>query len=112
MRRRPPSATRTDTLCPYTTLFRSEIDAALKRFGERRHLFADKQGELHSGRDERSREARVVGLAARPEFLHRAENRDFAGRGFAAELADGRRHRGGVGVITLDRKSTRLNSSH
>src|SRR3546814_1522323 len=31
-----------------------EINAPLKRFGERRHLFADKQGELHPGRDERS----------------------------------------------------------
>src|SRR3546814_477462 len=26
MRRRPPRSTRTDTLCPYTTLFRSGID--------------------------------------------------------------------------------------
>lgn len=30
-----------------------EIDPPLKRFGERRHLFADKQG-VHPGRDERS----------------------------------------------------------
>src|SRR3546814_7943550 len=36
-----------------------EIDAPLKRFGERRHLFAHKQGELHSGCDERSGEAGV-----------------------------------------------------
>src|SRR3546814_15898540 len=28
MRRRPPRATRTDTLCPYTTLFRSPRQAA------------------------------------------------------------------------------------
>src|SRR3546814_13651547 len=27
MRRRPPRSTRTDTLCPYTTLFRSAGDA-------------------------------------------------------------------------------------
>src|SRR3546814_4721177 len=27
MRRRPPRSTRTDTLCPYTTLFRSGVDA-------------------------------------------------------------------------------------
>src|SRR3546814_17300596 len=29
MIRRPPRSTRTDTLCPYTTLFRSEQDLAL-----------------------------------------------------------------------------------
>src|SRR3546814_15238554 len=30
MIRRPPRSTRTDTLFPYTTLFRSELDALLK----------------------------------------------------------------------------------
>src|SRR3546814_16055466 len=30
MLRRPPRATRTDTLCPYTTLFRSEAAAAVR----------------------------------------------------------------------------------
>src|SRR3546814_19328911 len=34
MVRRPPRSTRTDTLFPYTTLFRSEDDAV---FGQRRH---------------------------------------------------------------------------
>src|SRR3546814_5373440 len=28
MIRRPPKSTRTDTLCPYTTLFRSKVDDA------------------------------------------------------------------------------------
>src|SRR3546814_11539761 len=99
MLRRPPRSTRTDTLCPYTTLFRSdiagadhvleprgggrmrghmlEINAPLKRFGERRHLFADKQGELHPGRDERSGKVGVPGFTARAEFLHAAENREI-----------------------------------
>src|SRR3546814_17215342 len=31
--RRPPRSTRTDTLFPYTTLFRSLVDWTLKRFG-------------------------------------------------------------------------------
>src|SRR3546814_10010384 len=31
MRRRPPRSTRTDTLFPYTTLFRSEADQARQR---------------------------------------------------------------------------------
>src|SRR3546814_20239716 len=35
MIRRPPRATRTDTLCPYTTLFRSDVsfDAFAPKFG-------------------------------------------------------------------------------
>src|SRR3546814_18276772 len=33
MRRRPPRSTRTDTLCPYTTLFRSALVAPLVRAG-------------------------------------------------------------------------------
>src|SRR3546814_1258589 len=35
MRRRPPRSTRTDTLCPYTTLFRSALsaDALADRLG-------------------------------------------------------------------------------
>src|SRR3546814_5016175 len=31
MIRRPPRSTRTDTLCPYTTLFRSEREGRLRR---------------------------------------------------------------------------------
>src|SRR3546814_15421817 len=30
MIRRPPRSTRTDTLCPYTTLFRSKVDKGLR----------------------------------------------------------------------------------
>src|SRR3546814_6892472 len=41
MRRRPPRSTRTDTLFPYTTLFRSGIDA---RFDA--HALADRCEEL------------------------------------------------------------------
>src|SRR3546814_15255965 len=46
MIRRPPRSTRTDTLFPYTTLFRSmavrpDKDIGLKLVGEHRHLDAD-----------------------------------------------------------------------
>src|SRR3546814_2565470 len=34
MRRRPPRSTRTDTLFPYTTLFRSELRTARTRSGD------------------------------------------------------------------------------
>src|SRR3546814_2164611 len=52
MIRRPPRSTRTDTLFPYTTLFRSEMVA------------------------QKGREQRRVGLAARRHPHHRAD--DFA----------------------------------
>src|SRR3546814_5095163 len=36
MIRRPPRSTLTDTLCPYTTLFRSEVRTAGAQFGDQR----------------------------------------------------------------------------
>src|SRR3546814_17226883 len=36
MIRRPPRSTLTDTLCPYTTLFRSEVRTAVAQFGDQR----------------------------------------------------------------------------
>src|SRR3546814_8450769 len=44
MLRRPPRSTRTDTLFPYTTLFRSHLDADGKR-----RLFADLHAALAPG---------------------------------------------------------------
>src|SRR3546814_8474910 len=41
MIRRPPRSTRTDTLFPYTTLFRSEPAAGLAQ----RHAIGERQGE-------------------------------------------------------------------
>src|SRR3546814_2032624 len=41
MRRRPPRSTRTDTLFPYTTLFRSNYH------GDHRHLQEDRQQRVH-----------------------------------------------------------------
>src|SRR3546814_5013052 len=43
MIRRPPRSTRTDTLFPYTTLFRSQADAD---GGDRRHGYAGRRGRL------------------------------------------------------------------
>src|SRR3546814_10011309 len=40
MIRRPPRATRTDTLVPYTTLFRSAGGVVGKLLGDRHHLHA------------------------------------------------------------------------
>src|SRR3546814_21145865 len=71
--RRPPRSTRTDTLCPYTTLFRS-TESQLWRVRQVR----SRQGSL----------ARSHAGAFHPQEDHRL-----------------RRH-------VIDRKSTRLNSSH
>src|SRR3546814_2035904 len=63
MIRRPPRSTRTDTLFPYTTLFRSEVDAVGLAVRERRHerhqherLEAEVHGRRADRRERRSEE--------------------------------------------------------
>src|SRR3546814_21152832 len=46
MIRRPPRATRTDTLCPYTTLFRSRHHQQLRRRHHALEHLPDGRGEL------------------------------------------------------------------
>src|SRR3546814_17803237 len=46
MIRRPPRSTRIDTLCPYTTLFRSIAATP----SERAYTFNDRRGGFHDGR--------------------------------------------------------------
>src|SRR3546814_13816255 len=88
--RRPPRATRTDTLFPYTTLFRS--------FGG-------------------GRQQDAVGVAARGPF-RRPPDRHADSRAFSDPAVRGfrlyRLYRGGRPSRRrrTDRKSTRLNSSH
>src|SRR3546814_21083959 len=97
MMRRTPRSTRTDTLCPYTTLFRSVL----------RH-------EVAEGPADRSYGLAVARLAGVPAgVVKRAE-------AVLAKLEAGREKTGGLaaGLDDLplfaepDRKSTRLNSSH
>src|SRR3546814_14580711 len=103
MLRRPPRSTRTDTLFPYTTLFRShDLDAVAlgpdftADGGGRRIL-----GKLRR-RPLRLRLVRVVRL------------RGLQGRVVqrGAVLRADRQRLAGQGVGEGDRKSTRLNSSH
>src|SRR3546814_15850748 len=76
MKRRPPRSTRTDTLFPYTTLFRSlyppdrDIDAADMRLGK-----------LDIGDDARLAIERDIGIDdRRPQFqLRRAGQRNIVG---------------------------------
>src|SRR3546814_19979156 len=99
MIRRPPRSTRTDTLFPYTTLFRSCVrpagaaDGAIGRAG-RRHALADDRAD---------------GDAAGPAAGRgRGRIRDRAGgRGRAGRTADGgaRDRSGGRGGADRDRKS-------
>src|SRR3546814_14566649 len=99
MIRRPPISTRTDTLFPYTALFRSPDEAVLRQPRLRRgppRLHGEAQAELRRSLSDAVR-TRRQGAAARPGDL-------VGGR-----HCGGRRRRGAGGG---DRKSTRLNSSH
>src|SRR3546814_7703441 len=80
MIRRPPRSTRTDTLCPYTTLFRSRKRASLD------NLAGKGDGSLKAARDR---------LAAIDEQI---ADLDAAAQGVRETEA------------RADRKSTRLNS--
>src|SRR3546814_14320766 len=111
MIRRPPRSTRTDTLFPYTTLFRSgeeQTKRSLRRDGARRGARGRSAGP--------SSLARGVGFAITEESgcpLARLDRALAAARRFERFFPELRRHQ----VLELelllgDRKSTRLNSSH
>src|SRR3546814_15832274 len=93
MIRRPTRSTRTDTRVPYTTLFRSVAEAGLGVQGEQhaRGAAIRTHHELHAGGEEHVLvlEAVVHAVGDRAVVVQRRE--DF---------------------LDLDRKSTRLNSSH
>src|SRR3546814_12336337 len=91
MIRRPPRSTRTDTLFPYTTLFRSAIDEG--RFDAR---------ALQHGGD----------LRAAAVDDHRMQAQHLQQHGIGGELAGDVALAHGVAAVFEDRKSTRLNSSH
>src|SRR3546814_8170593 len=138
MIRRPPRSTRTDTLFPYTPLFRSLGIAAKRDSGEHARPQPavpvgqlDPHGERAAvglrGRQDRDHPAgealagearqRGAGILADPDiararFGHRGIEPDGAEPAYLGErLAHGERH-AGTGVESLeDRKSTRLNSS-
>src|SRR3546814_17763851 len=99
MIRRPPRSTRTDTLFPYTTLFRSEEGAAAA---------IGLQGAADQQRLARLQRDLVIGE-------QRRERRVRRGRGEAGghlRLVGALPHQRAVGARAEDRKSTRLNSSH
>src|SRR3546814_15755003 len=94
--RRPPSSTRTDTLFPYTTLFRSiplERAHGLQQGKRMQLVVVVQQGHVLSERDPESRVRCFCDMAI----------------AVTRHVTDPR-IRGGV--LGQDRKSTRLNSSH
>src|SRR3546814_12169701 len=104
MIRRPPRSTRTDTLFPYTTLFRSWLSRTAQACSERiqiafrtgsRCAICTKSGAFRiKGQDHDDFSDRPASPPCRPK--HRGAR------------ADGHHHK----LWPEDRKSTRLNSSH
>src|SRR3546814_17369476 len=104
MIRRPPRSTRTDTLFPYTTLFRSYHQVQRDRV---RGFDEVGDAPVRSGGYRSNR-----GIAVQPEEGHgsRAHARALV-LALVEELARCRGHHG-MDDGRVDRKSTRLNSSH
>src|SRR3546814_14545998 len=108
MIRRPPGSTLTDTLFPYTTLFRSTvnlIDEEQGALARRRHLLGIGEGlsEIGDAREDRRQrcEAHTHGFGEQPR------DRRLAGARRPPEY-----DRRQLPCGDQDRKSTRLNSSH
>src|SRR3546814_21030049 len=93
---RPPKSTRTDTLFPYTALFRSQSLARLELVGEREHLVLEPAAPVAQSRVDveqaRGRGAEPVMLAAGIEFrkLLADERFEDAETGARAELGGAR----------------------
>src|SRR3546814_20735410 len=104
MTTRPPSSTRTDTLLPYTTLFRAAAELRL----DAADRIADAEVEA-VGRLGNRAHAIVVGQIER--IVQRIGAGDRQALRIVGEGREGRAEVVGETDIR-DRKSTRLNSSH
>src|SRR3546814_13188007 len=118
MIRRPPRSTRTDTLFPYTTLFRSGsqgdlFDHALAT--GTLDVLAFAEGILHQIKQPRD-DVLHEGLRAKAD--READDTGAGQEGTDVDPQGGERRQGGDGddgnkeKRAEDRKSTRLNSSH
>src|SRR3546814_11370087 len=100
MIRRPPRSTRTDTLFPYTTLFRSTQLQGCHPFGQPcAKRLADRRVDVETI-------GRRTGLT---HVAHLGDHRASDGVLYVRILEDDERC---VAAKLQDRKSTRLNSSH
>src|SRR3546814_14906075 len=98
----PPISTRTDTLFPYTTLFRAAMGAESANLPPR--SYGDEMCRAITA-------AMVIDAASEAERAALPARLAEARRLWDFALAGGRM---GIGAVTsaVDRKSTRLNSSH
>src|SRR3546814_2422173 len=105
MIRRPPRSTRTDTLFPYTTLFRAELSGAPR-------LEPWRPGDVHAAGDDR--EVRLRSCLAEPGTLRHGKG--LVGQSPVSEDHRHGDHRAGIRLASApprrDRKSTRMKSSH
>src|SRR3546814_4276571 len=104
MIRRPPRSTRTDTLFPYTTLFRTASLSSQLAIGSD-GILPGSDNVFNLGNSGK----RFTAIYATTGSINTSDARHKAWRGSltTAELAVAKRIAG-----KLDRKSTRLNSSH
>src|SRR3546814_1100776 len=102
MIRRPPRSTRTDTLFPYTTLFRSDLVSV--RF---QNEFTMTTGDKVQYMDVSPRQIVSVAAALIPFLEHDDANRALMGSNMQRQAVPPLR-----AEKPLDRKSQRLNSSH
>src|SRR3546814_17526735 len=98
MIRRPPRSTRTDTLFPYTTLFRSELDRRETPQGSRVEMshdgYARRHGFIHrrllilapNGRELRGEDMLLPAPRSRPKGDKRFTLRFHLGRNLSASL--------------------------
>src|SRR3546814_6080093 len=116
MRRRPPRATRTDTLFPYTTLFRSpEVTGSLQTYIDlHRHAATRAVLTDHPGVALRLMIAHAI--TGSPLWNLRVERQTCRNEAVAESVetsaAEAKFDEKRRAVLALDRKSTRLNSSH
>src|SRR3546814_17437795 len=98
MIRRPPRSKRTDTLFPYTTLFRSNTDLFSEQY--KSSSFSQDHSLSISGGTDKTQ------YYASGKFMDQGGLLRYSGDNLKRYNLSGRLN------TTLDRKSTRLNSSH
>src|SRR3546814_19797586 len=105
MIRRPPRSTRTDTLFPYTTLFRSEDDAALAEL----LIWHFKREDFEIAHTADGEEALLMAQENVPDIVLL----DWMLESLSGlEVCRRLRRMNATANVPIDRKSTRLNSSH
>src|SRR3546814_5882932 len=114
MIRRPPRSTRTDTLFPYTTLFRSSEQSDPERLQRAKFMCLSSPANIATMQWSIGLERNPVFGASRQLMrnrLNRLQTRSEAGDGGVVPPEFAIRQVGDV-EVSEDRKSKRLNSSH